>query len=387
MLATTPELWQVPLGNTADSNTIPTDKENEGQASIADLFPSETSLDIKDGGIAPTRKDVNGLFKLLGDNIFFMQHGGVYSYSVDTDYDYSALVTSSDHHLYFSLNQNGPNTPNGVHTLTDTDYWTDLTVTTVPNATVNSAGVVQLSNQPSDSQTEAVTPYALKQLQEQMNSYVDGRIEEVDSNATITHGIEGIYGIEYNPDTDEETDVPSGMFNGMVIQYNNKLYMANQDIEEISASDWVNYYPDTHPEYWTQIPEISSGYNESFDTQTDNIIYSSIGSVKQVYQYASGVNSNLQNTIRNLENLQDKLNGILDSLGGLIQATTETVGGVELATQDEVTTGTDTVRVVTPATLKSVTNGLEQKIEAKVQQITDISQAGTDDNVLYIVTD
>ena len=387
MLATTPELWQVPLGNSADTNTIPTNKENEGQASIEDLFPSETSLDIKDGGIAPTRRDVNGLFKLLGDNIFFMQHGGVYSYSVDADYDYSALVTSSDHHLYFSINQNGPNTPNGVHTLTDTDYWTDLTVTTVPNATVNSAGVVQLSNQPSDSQTQAITPYALKQVQEQMNAYIDGRIEEVDSNATVTHGIEGVYGIEYDPDTDEETDVPSGMFNGMIIQYNNKLYMANQDIEQISATDWVNYYPDTHPEYWKQIPEISSGYNQSFDTKTDDIIYSSIGSVKQVYQYAFGVNSNLQNTITNLRKLQDKLNGILDSLGGLIQATTETVGGVELATQDEVTTGTDTVRVVTPATLKTVTDGLEQKIEAKVQQITDISQAGTDDNILYIVTD
>ena len=48
--------------------------------------------------------------------------------------------------------------------------------------------------------------------------------------------------------------------------------------------------------------------------------------------------------------------------GGVVSATTEQQGIAELATQEEVNTGTDNARIVTPATLKGVTDVINQSI-------------------------
>ena len=67
-----PAKWQTSLVNSGDANTIPQNTPaGTGEASFEDGFPPITQVPIGAGGQAPDRKDFNGLFKILGDWIFF----------------------------------------------------------------------------------------------------------------------------------------------------------------------------------------------------------------------------------------------------------------------------------------------------------------------------
>lgn len=55
--------------------------ENTGRASIKEGFPPITSLPKKQGGIAPSREDFNGLFNLLSQHNVFAQNGGSYTFN------------------------------------------------------------------------------------------------------------------------------------------------------------------------------------------------------------------------------------------------------------------------------------------------------------------
>lgn len=138
MATTEPQKWAATLGNTADVNALPaTTPSGSGRASTSGLFPPVTQLPLDQGGIAPERGDFNALFKYLGEYLFYLMQGGMFSYS--TDYDYTAgNLVMHEGSLYLCIASNGPGST--VKYPTDADYWRQLALTsqlpTVNNGTL-----------------------------------------------------------------------------------------------------------------------------------------------------------------------------------------------------------------------------------------------------------
>lgn len=138
MAITEPQKWAATLGSTADVNAIPTTTPSgSGRASFSGLFPPVTQLPLDQGGIAPERGDFNALFKYLGEYLFYLMQGGMFSYS--TDYDYTAgNLVMHEGSLYLCIAANGPGS--AVKYPTDADYWRQLALTsqlpTVNNGTL-----------------------------------------------------------------------------------------------------------------------------------------------------------------------------------------------------------------------------------------------------------
>jgi hypothetical protein len=127
MATTEPQKWTATLGSTADVNAIPaTTPSGSGRASFSGLFPPVTQLPLDQGGIAPERGDFNALFKYLGEYLFYLMQGGMFSYS--TDYDYTAgNLVMHEGSLYLCIAANGPGS--AVKYPTDEDYWRQLALT------------------------------------------------------------------------------------------------------------------------------------------------------------------------------------------------------------------------------------------------------------------
>ena len=127
MATTEPQKWAATLGSTADVNAIPaTTPSGSGRASFSGLFPPVTQLPLDQGGIAPERGDFNALFKYLGEYLFYLMQGGMFSYS--TDYDYTAgNLVMHEGSLYLCIASNGPGS--AVKYPTDADYWRQLALT------------------------------------------------------------------------------------------------------------------------------------------------------------------------------------------------------------------------------------------------------------------
>jgi len=127
MAITEPQKWAATLGSTADVNAIPeTTPSGSGRASFSGLFPPVTQLPLDQGGIAPERGDFNALFKYLGEYLFYLMQGGMFSYS--TDYDYTAgNLVMHEGSLYLCIASNGPGS--AVKYPTDADYWRQLALT------------------------------------------------------------------------------------------------------------------------------------------------------------------------------------------------------------------------------------------------------------------
>lgn len=120
-----PTKWQTSLVNSGDANTIPQSTPvGTGEASFDAGFPQITQVPIGAGGIAPDRKDFNGLFKILGDWIFFNQNGGVSTYSADYDYVAGRVVSYNDN-IYKCIQANGVSST-VVAPDSDTAYWQRL---------------------------------------------------------------------------------------------------------------------------------------------------------------------------------------------------------------------------------------------------------------------
>lgn len=120
-----PTKWQTSLVNSGDANTIPQNTPaGTGKASFKDGFPPITQIPLSAGGQAPDRKDFNGLFKVLGDWIFFNQNGGVSTYSESFDYIAGRVVSYNDN-IYKCIQANGVSstvvTPDS-----NTEYWQRL---------------------------------------------------------------------------------------------------------------------------------------------------------------------------------------------------------------------------------------------------------------------
>lgn len=133
-----PQKWTATLGSTADVNVLPaTTPTGSGRASTSGLFPPITQLPLDQGGIAPERGDFNALFKYLGEYLFYLMQGGMFSYS--TDYDYTAgNLVMHEGSPYLCIASNGPGS--AVKYPTDAAYWRQLALTsqlpTVNNGTL-----------------------------------------------------------------------------------------------------------------------------------------------------------------------------------------------------------------------------------------------------------
>ena len=126
MATTEPQKWAATLGSTADVNAIPaTTPSGSGRASFSGLFPPVTQLPLDQGGIAPERGDFNALFKYLGEYLFYLMQGGMFSYSTDYDYTAGNLVMHGGS-LYLCIASNGPGS--AIKYPTDTAYWRQLAV-------------------------------------------------------------------------------------------------------------------------------------------------------------------------------------------------------------------------------------------------------------------
>ena len=119
-----PAQWDHTLGNNADTSTLPDDAAaTAGIASMQKLFQIINATPLEAGGIAPDREDVNALFKLLGDSIFYAMTGGIASYNAAYDYPVGALVKYNNV-LYEAIQANGPGST--VAAPTDSTYWSQI---------------------------------------------------------------------------------------------------------------------------------------------------------------------------------------------------------------------------------------------------------------------
>ena len=120
-----PNQWEHPLGNNADTSTLPDDAAaTAGIASLQKLFQIINATPLEAGGIAPDREDVNALFKYLGDQIFYTQNGGIPSYNAAYDYIPGRVVLYDDN-LYKCIQANGVSST-VVTPGSDTAYWQRL---------------------------------------------------------------------------------------------------------------------------------------------------------------------------------------------------------------------------------------------------------------------
>ena len=148
MATTEPQKWSATLGANADVNSLPaTTPAGSGRASTSGLFPQITQKPLDEGGIAPERADFNALFKYLGDYIYYVMQGGVFSYLSTYPYTAGNLAMYSGA-VYECIAANGPGNE---HAPTDTSYWRKLaTLQDIPPAaTVNDGQLtINVNNTP-----------------------------------------------------------------------------------------------------------------------------------------------------------------------------------------------------------------------------------------------
>ena len=128
MIPQTPDIMPSPLCNEGDTRNIPEDTPlGTNQLSYKLGFPPITSIDVKAGGIAPSRVDINAALKLLSIHTYFLQSGNKYKYSNLLDYEIGSTVIGSDNALYYCIQANGATEPNTVQNPTNsTGYWVQI---------------------------------------------------------------------------------------------------------------------------------------------------------------------------------------------------------------------------------------------------------------------
>lgn len=95
------------LGSNADTVEIPdTTPAGKGIPSFTSLFPVLTQIDPTAGGVFIQRTWMNGLFQLLGNNIWYLQHGCLFPWNATFDYPVGAHVLGSDNNEYVAVQEN-----------------------------------------------------------------------------------------------------------------------------------------------------------------------------------------------------------------------------------------------------------------------------------------
>ena len=132
-----PQKWASTLGSQSDTVTLP--DEDLQFASFKKLFPALTQVPLSEGGVAPQRTDFNTLFKLLGDNIFYIQQGGVFSYSDTADYERGAFVKYNNE-LYLCIQDNSSFNK---HAPNDAEYWKKVATEDFVNTSINNLNTIR----------------------------------------------------------------------------------------------------------------------------------------------------------------------------------------------------------------------------------------------------
>ena len=91
-MATNPTLLVQPIAANGAKNVIPNTTTTAGAMSQDQGFPSETSLPLGAGGVAPSREDFNGAFNLLSGIAFYNQKGFTFNYDATQDYYTGCVV-------------------------------------------------------------------------------------------------------------------------------------------------------------------------------------------------------------------------------------------------------------------------------------------------------
>jgi hypothetical protein len=124
-----PTQWDHELGNNADVSTLPDDTgATTGLASLQKLFQIINQTPLQAGGVAPEREDINALFKILGDSVYYGMNGGLASYNPAYDYVVGRYVVYNNT-LYKCIQANGASStvvaPDSVSPL-GSDYWVQV---------------------------------------------------------------------------------------------------------------------------------------------------------------------------------------------------------------------------------------------------------------------
>ena len=244
-MAKKPDFWEYPLGADADVNVLDRDLDNtKGDATLRGLFPVLTSTRLKDGGIPPQRKDLNALFKLIGENIYFLQHGGFYVWDENITYDKDAIVLK-DGILFQAQLQT-----EGADPLTNTGIWKKLIEVSADDikalrdalpksATSQTEGLVVLSNAvDANNNTSAITPAGVAPLKANIDA-LDERVTNVyDTIDELTGGsataVESINEMKKDIDTLKSNDVRQ---DGDISTLNEQVETLTNRVDGLDAFD------------------------------------------------------------------------------------------------------------------------------------------------------
>ena len=200
MSSSEPSKWTTALGASADVNVIPaTTPAGTGLASMASIFPAITQVPIDSGGIAPERADFNALFKMLGDQSYFLQQGGVYSYSASYAYRAGDLVMYNGN-LYRCIQAHAA----GAAAPSNTAFWAAIAsagdIPTKTSQLQNDSGFVTSASVPTKTSqlqndsgfvTSASVPTKTSQLQNDSGFITSASVPTV-NNGTLTIQQDGV---------------------------------------------------------------------------------------------------------------------------------------------------------------------------------------------------
>lgn len=120
-------LFASPFAQNGDKTVIPLNGgEAFGLASLDVGFPPVTQKPLIAGGVAPNRKDFNGILNMMSAYSFYAQSGGIFTWNSALNYSTPAIIAYQGK-LYWCLVDSGPGTsvgakPPSIHP----DYWADL---------------------------------------------------------------------------------------------------------------------------------------------------------------------------------------------------------------------------------------------------------------------
>lgn len=200
MSSSEPSKWTTALGASADVNVIPaTTPAGTGLASMSSLFPAITQVPIDSGGIAPERADFNALFKMLGDQSYFLQQGGVYSYSASYPYRVGDLVMYNGN-LYRCIQAHAA----GAAAPSNASYWSAIAsagdIPTKTSQLQNDSGFITSASVPTKTSqlqndsgfvTSASVPTKTSQLQNDSGFITSASLPTV-NNGTLTIQQDGV---------------------------------------------------------------------------------------------------------------------------------------------------------------------------------------------------
>lgn len=312
-----PKIWDYVLGGSAEINNIPNDviDESLGSPSFKALFPEVTGVPIADGGIPVKRKDINALFRLIGEQIYFIQRGGTYKWDYNATYPIGAIVLHNGEY-YRALTENASRDPS-----VDTNSWKplvevkreDLENVQVDDGSLLSKGIVQLTNEISDDETLAVTPKAVKTLLEQLNT-LNSKVDTTDNTVSLLTGtvsqntsdIQNLQAKDAQIDSDIDT-LRALIGDGTGVD----LSAIQQQIDDIKA---VNSQQDADIE---ELRNSSGGNYDGVIAELQASDTNQNGQIATLESNVSEINSDIDTIETSVTDLNNNVSGIQTNVGTL----------------------------------------------------------------------